>query len=119
MEIAVIFDRVEEIAVVLWLSRSELYFTALTEFICEQRDAHLTKRSNRVYGAADSSLGPGVQQLPAASLPVGQWSWRVARSGGRTCRSQLDRGRGRHPVLVIQAAAFTRSQLMQHPHFFA
>ena len=78
MEIAVtipdeIFHRAEEIAAALGLSRSELYVTALTEFMREQRDARLTECLNQVYDATDSSLDPSVQQLQAVSLPVEQW----------------------------------------------
>lgn len=88
MEIAItipdeVFRRAEEVAAALGLSRSELYAAALTEFIREQCDARLTERLNQVYAATDSSLDLDLQQLPAASLPVGRSAAEPSRGGHR------------------------------------
>lgn len=68
-----IFEQAEAVAKELQMSRSELYTTALREFISEKQSAHITERLNEVYEAASSSLDPALVRLQASSLPREEW----------------------------------------------
>lgn len=68
-----IFEQAEEAAKELQISRSELYTTALREFLSEKQSAHITERLNQVYEAESSSLDPALVRLQAASLPHEEW----------------------------------------------
>jgi len=68
-----IFERAEEAAKDLKMSRSELYTTALREFLDEQQSAHITERLNQVYGEESSSLDPALVRLQASSLSIEEW----------------------------------------------
>lgn len=68
-----IFEQAEAVAKELQMSRSELYTTALREFISEKQSAHITERLNEVYEAESSSLDPALVRLQASSLPREEW----------------------------------------------
>lgn len=68
-----IFEQAEETAKELQMSRSELYTTALREFLNEKQSAHITERLNQVYEAESSSLDPALGHLQASSLPAEEW----------------------------------------------
>ena len=71
-----IFEGAERIACALGLSRSELYATAVREFIERYRSADVTERLDKVYGKDDSlsRLDERLQALQAYSL--GREDWR-------------------------------------------
>jgi metal-responsive CopG/Arc/MetJ family transcriptional regulator len=78
MEIAVTipnetFQQAEELAAALGISRSELYASALAEFIRDHHDQFITERLNQVYAEIDSELDPEMAKLQAASMPVEFW----------------------------------------------
>ena len=71
-----IFESAERTASVLGLSRSELYATAVREFIERYRTMNVTARLDEVYAEDDSSfsLDPRLETLQAYSL--GREDWR-------------------------------------------
>ncbi len=68
-----VFEQAEEAAKELKMSRSELYTTALREFLIEKQSAHITERLNQVYEAEPSTLDPILVRLQASSLPAEEW----------------------------------------------
>ena len=71
-----VFEGAERTAEALGLSRSELYATAVREFIERFRSADVTERLDKVYGEDDSlsRLDERLQTLQAYSL--GREDWR-------------------------------------------
>jgi len=68
-----IFREGEKLAARRRVSRSELYVTALEEYLDRQRDDTVTAVLNEVYGHTSSALDPGLVALQALSLPVDSW----------------------------------------------
>ena len=70
-----VFEGAERTAEALGLSRSELYATAVREFIERYRSADVTERLDRVYGEDDSRsrLDKRLQMLQAWSLDREDW----------------------------------------------
>jgi len=68
-----IYRQAEELAATLGMSRSELYATALAEFLGQQRDEHITEHLNQVYAETDSEVDAVIKQLQTVSLPVERW----------------------------------------------
>jgi len=68
-----VFEQAEEAAKELKMSRSELYTTALREFLSEKQSAHITERLNQVYEAELSTLDPILVRLQASSLSDEEW----------------------------------------------
>ena len=70
-----VFEGAERTAEALGLSRSELYATAVREFIERYRSADVTERLDRVYGEDDSRsrLDARLQTLQAWSLEREDW----------------------------------------------
>ena len=70
-----VFEGAERTAEALGLSRSELYATAVREFIERYRSADVTERLDRVYGDDDSQsrLDERLQTLQAWSLEREDW----------------------------------------------
>ena len=71
-----VFEGAERTAETLGMSRSELYATAVREFIERYRSADVTERLDKVYGEDDSlsRLDERLQTLQAYSL--GREDWR-------------------------------------------
>jgi metal-responsive CopG/Arc/MetJ family transcriptional regulator len=68
-----IFEQAEEVAKQLRMSRSELYTTALREFLQERQTAHVIERLNQVYTEESSNLDPMLVRMQVSSLPVEEW----------------------------------------------
>ena len=70
-----IFDAAERTAQALGMSRSELYSTAVKEFVARHSSLRITERLNEVYGGNDSvsRLDDGLQALQFRSLPNEDW----------------------------------------------
>ncbi len=68
-----LFRRAEELAGRWGVSRSELYATALEEFLAERESQNLTARLDEVYGDVDSSLAP--EFALAQSKAIGREEW--------------------------------------------
>lgn len=68
-----IFEQAEAAARELQMSRSELYTTALREFLNEKESERITERLNQVYEQEPSTLDPMLVRLQTSSLPVEEW----------------------------------------------
>lgn len=68
-----IFKQAEEIAKDLKMSRSELYTTALKEYLNEKQARHTTDLLNQVYDTEASALDPALVEMQASSLPIEEW----------------------------------------------
>lgn len=68
-----IFREGEKMAARRRVSRSELYVTALKEYLHRHRDDSVTAALNEVYGRTPSALDPGLAALQALSLPSDSW----------------------------------------------
>lgn len=63
-----IFEEAEELAQRLGLSRSELYTTAVTQFLAQHRRDAITKRLNELYAEIDEPIDPVLSELQFLSL---------------------------------------------------
>ena len=68
-----VFRSADALAKRLGMSRSELYATAVTDFLSRQQSRQVTARLDAVYGEEDSSLSPSLVQLQAKSLFHEEW----------------------------------------------
>ena len=68
-----VFRSAEALAKRMKVSRSELYRTALREYIGEHAPDDVTERLNRVYEGQDSRLGEAASRIQAASIPPEKW----------------------------------------------
>ncbi len=68
-----VFRSADSLAKRLGVSRSELYTTAITEFLSKHQSRNLTARLDAVYAKEDSSLPPNLVQLQAKSLALEEW----------------------------------------------
>ena len=68
-----LFEAADELARRLGISRSELYATAIAEYLrAHQREA-VTEALNRIYEQEPSSLDPVVAAVQATSLGEDDW----------------------------------------------
>lgn len=70
-----IFEAAERLARSLGMSRSELYSTAVKEFVFRHSRQRITERLNEVYDGDDSAsaLDDNLQSLQIRSLPSEDW----------------------------------------------
>lgn len=70
-----VFQAAERLAKRTGMSRSELYTTAIANYVEARRGKGVTERLNEVYGESkDSSmLDPVVNALQLSSLPRDEW----------------------------------------------
>ena len=70
-----IFEAAESLALSLGMSRSELYSTAVKEFVSRHFRRRITERLDEVYGAddTDSALDEALHALQVHSLPSEDW----------------------------------------------
>ena len=68
-----IFNSAESLAKRLGLSRSQLYTTAINEYLSKHQGKQVTARLNAIYAEEDSSLSPGLIVLQAKSLAHEEW----------------------------------------------
>ncbi len=64
-----VFREAEEAAQELKMSRSELYTTALREFLAEKHSTQITERLNEVYQDESLTLDPLIMRMQASALP--------------------------------------------------
>ena len=71
-----IFDAAERLARSLGMSRSELYSTAVKEFVVRHSSQRVTEKLNELYDedASTSVLDHNLKLLQARSLPSEDWS---------------------------------------------
>lgn len=70
-----VFEAAERTAKRLGVSRSELYATAVAEFIDRHKRARITEKLNEVYEDAQdvAGLDPGLHTLQSQSLEREEW----------------------------------------------
>jgi metal-responsive CopG/Arc/MetJ family transcriptional regulator len=68
-----IFEAAERLALQLGMSRSQLYSTAVSDYIKAHQGDQITAQLNRVYATEDSTLDPVLAQIQALSLPREEW----------------------------------------------
>lgn len=68
-----VFEAAEQLAKRLGMSRSELYASAIAEFIQLHRGQGVTEILNRVYGEEESALDATLESLQSRSLPAEKW----------------------------------------------
>jgi predicted transcriptional regulator len=67
------FQRADEIARKLGLTRDELYTQALKRFLENYSDDEITRRLNEVYEREDSSLDPVLMRMQLTVLDQEKW----------------------------------------------
>ncbi len=68
-----LFKVAEQFAQQRGLSRSELYTTALRQYLQAQRSEAILEQLNAIYDAEPSSLDPPLAHAQARSLPKDGW----------------------------------------------
>jgi len=68
-----IFEVAEKLANLLGISRSQLYTTAVLEYIREHQHDGVTDKLNEVYAKEPSGLDPVSQALQYSTLEKGEW----------------------------------------------
>ncbi len=68
-----IFEEAEGLAKRLGMSRSELYATAVAQFVEAHREEAIIAALNEVYAENDSAVDPVLNQLQWLALPYEEW----------------------------------------------
>ena len=68
-----IFESAEAMAAELGISRSQLYATAIQEYVQAQKRNSITESLNRVYGKIDQTPDPFLEVLQMATLKRDSW----------------------------------------------
>ncbi len=68
-----VFQAAEELAERLGMSRSELYATAVAEYVAALRSRGVTARLNEVYAEHSSSLDPAFERAQADAVGSEEW----------------------------------------------
>ena len=68
-----VFESAEKLAKQSGVSRSELYVTALREFLKKQRGDRVMEQINEVYGEAESKPDPVFQKMQLHTLRKDKW----------------------------------------------
>ncbi len=68
-----VFEAADRAAKKLGVSRSELYATAVHEYVKRHRTEDITTRLNEVYASNDSNLDPRLQNMQLKVLSKEDW----------------------------------------------
>lgn len=68
-----LFRAADALAVRLGVSRSELYATAVQEYLAKHRDEDVTAKLNEVYASEPSGLAPALRAAQARSISSSEW----------------------------------------------
>jgi len=68
-----LFQSADALAERLGISRSQLFATALAEYLAKHQSRKLTDRLNAVYGADSSALDPALHRAQRQALGTGEW----------------------------------------------
>ena len=68
-----LFERAETAAQRLNMSRSQLYATALSEFLARRERQSITDRLTAVYSSESSELDPVLHRMQIATLDSREW----------------------------------------------
>ena len=68
-----LFKSADALAARLGVSRSELYATAVAEYLAKHRDQDVTSRLNEVLAGEADGLDPKLRKAQAHSVDSGEW----------------------------------------------
>jgi metal-responsive CopG/Arc/MetJ family transcriptional regulator len=68
-----VFESADELAEELGVSRSELYSTAVAEYLAKYKAQDVTAKLNEVYATQPSGLPPEVRRAQARSIGKSDW----------------------------------------------
>jgi metal-responsive CopG/Arc/MetJ family transcriptional regulator len=68
-----LFQSADALARRLGISRSQLFATALAEYLAKHRTRKITDRLNAVYGSEASALAPALRRAQRRSLGADRW----------------------------------------------
>ena len=68
-----LFESADALAERLGISRSQLYATAVEEYLAKHRDEDVTARLNDVYAEQDSGMDPALRRAQARSVRSTEW----------------------------------------------
>jgi metal-responsive CopG/Arc/MetJ family transcriptional regulator len=68
-----LFEEADSLAERLGVSRSQLYATALAEYLARHRDADVTAKLNELYAIERGGLSPRVRSAQARSVNSSEW----------------------------------------------
>jgi metal-responsive CopG/Arc/MetJ family transcriptional regulator len=68
-----LFESADELAQRLGVSRSELYATAVAEYVAKHRSQDVTTRLNEVFGKEPSGIDPALRRAQARSVGRSEW----------------------------------------------
>jgi metal-responsive CopG/Arc/MetJ family transcriptional regulator len=68
-----VFESADELAEELGVSRSELYSTAVAEYLAKHRAQDVTAKLNEVYATEPSGLPPDIRKAQALSIGKADW----------------------------------------------
>jgi metal-responsive CopG/Arc/MetJ family transcriptional regulator len=68
-----LFASAEQFAQRRGLTRSQLYTTALRQYLQEQRSEAITEQLNAIYDSESSTLDPALARAQTRSLPQDEW----------------------------------------------
>ena len=68
-----LFEAADELAERLGVSRSELYATAVAEYLAKFRSEDITARLNEVYANEESELPKKMRRVQAKSIGKSEW----------------------------------------------
>jgi predicted transcriptional regulator len=69
-----IFEAADDLAKQLGMSRSQLYTTAVSQFIEAHQDEAITQALNEIYAEVEAEVDPVLMQMQLAALPDETWS---------------------------------------------
>jgi len=68
-----VFESADELAEELGISRSELYATAVAEYLAKHKAQDITAKLNEIYGKEPSGLAPEIRRAQARSIGKSNW----------------------------------------------
>jgi len=68
-----VFYEAERVAQSLGVSRSQLYASAIAEFVAQHQSQNVTQRLNEVHAKHDTRVDPVLDALQLLSLPPDEW----------------------------------------------
>lgn len=68
-----VYEAAEQLAHELGMSRSELYATAISDFVSAHQEDHVTAQLDELYATQDSSLDQVSERLQTLSLSQEEW----------------------------------------------
>lgn len=88
-----LYEEADAVADRIGVSRSQLYATALAEYLARLRSEDVTAQLNVVYAEEPDTRDGALRAAARKSVRRAAWQWREVRSGGRTsaCPPALSR----------------------------